>query len=102
MAVEDDDDRAVFLADFGVSAAYTPSGGSAVTVTGILDRDYETLLDGEPGGGVEGEIPVFIGRLSDFSSVAHGDALTAAGTDYQVVGAEPDGEGMVKLILEET
>ena len=38
MAVETDVERAIMLADFGESVTYTPSGGSASTITGIFDK----------------------------------------------------------------
>ena len=43
MAVETNDDRTALLADFGVSATYTPTGGSASTITGIFDNDVQEV-----------------------------------------------------------
>ena len=49
MAVETDVERAIMLADFGESVTYTPSGGSASTITGIFDKEYQAV---DPGGEV--------------------------------------------------
>lgn len=80
---------------FAVAATYTPDGGSASTVNGILDNTYVDAL------GVESSSPVFHCAASDVSGVAHGDALTVSGTGYTIHGVQPDGTGQVLLILEE-
>jgi hypothetical protein len=101
MAVESADDRAVFFNadDFGVAASFTPSGGSASTVNGIIRNVY---FEAEAGGnvGVSMQDPMFICRTADVPSVAEGDALSVSGTAYTIRVVEPDGTGMTRLMLE--
>ena len=101
MAVEGDSERGVFFStdDFGVSATYTPSGGSAATVSGILDKDF-ALADLGGGVGITSNDPRFICRTSDVASAAGGDTLVASGTTYTVRAVEDDGTGVTTLVLE--
>lgn len=99
MAVETDVERAIMLADFGVSVSYTPSGGSATTITGILDNQYQAI---ETGGEVAFAVeqPRLAVRTSDVSSAAEGDTVVIAGVTYNVTIVMNDGTGMTDLALE--
>tara|TARA_R110000868_G_scaffold313856_3_gene574868 strand:- start:3971 stop:4273 length:303 start_codon:yes stop_codon:yes gene_type:complete len=99
MAVETDTDRSFMLADFGVTATYTPLGGSAVSIVGIKDNVY---LDVNVGtAGVASSEPRFITRTSDVSSAQEGDAISIGGVDYIITVVMDDGTGITELALEE-
>ena len=76
MAVELADDRAIFLADFGVTATYTPSFGAEKSITVIFDNEY---LDVDVGGS---------------------DVITISNVDYTIRVVMPDGTGMTEIMLE--
>lgn len=99
MAVETDIERAIMLADFGVSVSYTPSGGSASTITGIFDSQYQAV---ETGGEVAFAIeqPKLAVKTSDVSSAAEGDTVVISGVTYKVTVVMDDGTGMTDLALE--
>ena len=101
MAVETDTIRSIFLNtdDFGQSATYTVQGGSAATISGILDKESDDI---ESGGevGVVYSITTFTCRTSDVSSASFGDSLAVGGTTYAVRKVEPDNNGMTVLTLE--
>jgi hypothetical protein len=58
-------------------------------------------VDFADAGGVEGMAPELHVRADDLPTAAHGDALTVRGTNFRVVGVEPDGKGMIRLMLHE-
>lgn len=99
MAVETANDRTALLADFGVSATYTPAGGDPSTVKVILDTDFQ---EADAGGSITFaiEIPRAIGKTADFASAAEGDSLVISGTTYTILVVMPDGQGMTELRLE--
>lgn len=99
MAVETDIERAIMLADFGVSVSYTPSGGSASTITGIFDNQYQAV---ETGGEVAFAIeqPKLAVKTSDVSTAAEGDTVVVSGVTYKVTVVMNDGTGMTDLALE--
>jgi len=101
MAVETDALRSIMLADFGVSVTYTPSGGSASTITGIFDHEYQAVQ----GGGEVAfavEQPKVLVRTSDVSSAAEGDTVVIAGVTYTVTVVMIDGTGFTDLALEKS
>ena len=100
MTVETDSDRLEMLADFGVDATYTPDGGSASTVHGIFDNQWQGTDVGADVD-VSTQLPRFLVREVDFPNVQEGDALTVGGVDYIIQVPMPDGTGMVELALEE-
>ena len=95
------DDGSIFLNtdDFGQTATYTPQGGSASTINGILDKESEDI---EGGGeiGVIYSVTTFTCRTADVSSAAFGDSLATGGTTYTVRKVEPDGNGITVLTIE--
>ena len=114
MALEFDADFDGYFDDsygHGVSATYTPSGGSGSTIKVILEDEYLSV-DGLTVG-VEGSTPVAYCKTKDVSSASHGDTLAfAAQTDldgntlksartYSVVNVQPDNTGITALILQE-
>lgn len=82
---------ATFFADFGVNATL---GG--VAVRGVFDNGFV-----DAGGlGAYGTAPVFTCPTAVLAGVAVGGAATIQGTDYTIVGIEPDGTGMSLVRLE--
>lgn len=100
MAVETDVDRSYLLADFGVTASYTPSGGSATSITGIFDNEVDEF-DAGGTASFAVEIPRFLCRTSDVSSAAEGDAIVIDSVTYSILSVFPDGQGMTSLRLEQ-
>lgn len=101
MSVETDNERSIFFNtnDFGLSATYTPSGGTATTISGLLDNEAEDIAT---GGDIDlvYSIPVFTCKTSDVASAAFGDALVVSGTTYAVRKVEADAQGVTRLTLE--
>lgn len=99
MPVENDTDRAIFVAldDFGVTAIFTGLSGQPM-VAGIFDDD--PALAGQ-GVGVQSSDPLFICRSSDLPALAvDGTLLTIDGVEYRLRNPQPDGTGMTVLQLE--
>lgn len=99
MAVETTDDRLIMLADFGVSATFTPVGGSASTITVIFDNNYEAV---DAGGGVAFAMqqPRVTCRSSDVTGVSEGATMVIDSANYIVRVVMPDGTGITELMLE--
>jgi hypothetical protein len=99
MAVETQDDRSYLLADFGVSATYTPVGGSATTITGIIDNAYEEV---DSGGSVAFAMtrPRFTCRTADLAGISEGATMVVDGASYVIRVHMPDGTGISELMLE--
>ena len=87
------------LADFGVTASYTPAGGDASSITVIFDRDYQAV----EGGSVQFATtePMVTCRTADVSGAAQGDALVVNAVNYTVQVVMDDGTGMTQLMLSE-
>ena len=116
MPVETASDRLVFLEtdDFAVEATYTPvSGGGSSTIQGIFDSAAQIIeVEGETA--VESRRPRFLCRVDDLTNggkesdqlVLSSSQLLAAGLDTNAAGTylvrvvQPDGTGIVELILE--
>ncbi len=99
MAIETDTERTALLADFGVSATYTPDGGSPASITVIFDKPY--LGVGENGEVVvESTNPTCICRTIDVSDADHAATIVIDSVTYNVVGVQPDGTGFTILELQ--
>ena len=101
MAIETDTERAIFLDadDFGQSVTYTPNGGGGSSINAIFDQAF-FQVDGSTGA-LESSQPMVTVLSSDVTGIDHGDTFTIAGTTYNVVGIQPDGQGMTEVLLEE-
>ena len=102
MAVEDDEDRAAFLDpdDFGTEASYNPQEGDVVTLAGLYDPGSRKS-PGDYGGGFITAPASFTCREGDLPpETADGDLLFLKGQYFAVRSFEPDGEGLVVLMLE--
>ena len=100
MALESATDLAGFFdtSTHGSEVTYTPDGGSASTINGILNNEFELVDVGETG--VESSMPVLTCRTSDVSSVAQGDTFVIDSTTYKSVIIRPDGTGITEIVLE--
>lgn len=83
----------------GFAVTATWKGSTAVDV--IMDEEYFEDRTGS-GAGVAGTQPVALCPLARVPGVAVGDTLQvpSGGQLYHVVGIEPDGVGLVRLVLE--
>ena len=104
--IEASEDLSVFFqaSDFGTTATYTPTGGSASSISVIFDKPFSSIpLEGDVD--VEGNTPTVLCKSSDVSAAAHGDVLVVDSTTYHVVGVQQDtGSGYQSttvLVLEE-
>ena len=99
MAVETDTERTALLADFGVSATYTPDGGSPSPITVIFDKPY-VGVDAAGEVVVESTNPTCLCRTSDVSDADHAATIEVDSVTYNVVGVQPDGTGFTILELQ--
>jgi hypothetical protein len=114
MAVEFDRDFDGYLdADFGhgISASYTPLGGSATTIKVVMDQQYYSIPTETVE--IEGSQPMAHAKATDVPNAGHGDTLVVdavtnldgttikAQTTYKVINVQPDNTGIVVLVLEE-
>ena len=97
--VETATDRSLLLADFGEAATWTPSGGSAATLTALLSKEHEEV---DTGGAVSIVMshPRVTCRTADVSTAAEGDTFAIGGVTYTVRVVMTDGTGMPQLVLE--
>lgn len=79
----------------GFAETVTYNGSSELA--GIFDNAYVKV---DLGTGVESRHPAVVMRAADVPDVAHGDTIVRDGTTYHVIGVEPDGAGVVVLLLE--
>ena len=102
MPVESAADRAAFFDtdEFGEAATMTIGISAPVTVNGVFENEFVGV---ETGAGVPVEMtrPVFTCREADVPSIAHGDTVVIDSVSRKVRGIEPDGTGIVRLILKE-
>ena len=100
MAIETDTEREAMLLDFGVSATYTSDGGTPVFITVLFDKPYVGVSQGGEAL-VESSNPTALCKTLDVGDADHAATLKIKGTTYNVVGVQPDNEGMTLLELEE-
>lgn len=67
---------------------------NAANVDGLFSAYYVDPFN------VESNSPVFFCKSKDVLGVIHGDTATEGSTVYKVRNVQPDGLGMVRLILE--
>lgn len=91
-------DLDTLLSDFGVLATITRADAVVLSsVSGIYDAPFaaENLATGT----VEQVAPQFVAKTSALTDVRHHDILTVSGADWYIVGIEPDGTGLTRLVL---
>ena len=90
----------VFTSALGESVTYTPRGGVGVSVRGVFTRNYVAVgADGDLS--VESVSPAVSLRASEAPNASQGDGVTVGAQEYTVVEVQPDGFGMITLILHE-
>lgn len=85
------EDLAAFLKETEFSVPATLPGGSVVQV--IFDEPFEEII------GMESSQPTALGRSVDLFGLAHGSTITVSSRSWRVVGIQPDGTGMTRLLL---
>lgn len=87
------EDLTVFFdpSDFGETALI----GGTTSVNGLFDVEYVESFD------AVGNAPVFTCAAADVVGVVNGTALAIRSTDYVIRSQQPDGSGVVRMILEE-
>jgi len=88
------EDHTAFLDTGEFADLATLPGGGQVRV--IFDAPHADVL------GMEASAPTALGRTVDLQALAHGHALQVRGQAFVVVGVQPDGTGMTRLVLEVT
>lgn len=102
MAVEDAADWDVFLDGdvFAAAATWTRPAMAGVTVRGIRAEAHAVAAGGDFPG-VSTTAPVFTTAAAELpADAAQGDTLTIDGAPWRVADLQPDGAGMVRVILE--
>jgi hypothetical protein len=86
---------------FGTCAAWRGAAGAEREVWGIFTASYAVLARGDAIG-VSGLSPVYTVAAVHFAGdpPRKGDRLTIDGVDYVVADPQPDGSGLIRLILE--
>ena len=99
MAVETAIERAIMIADFGVSAEFKPLSGQSKTVTCIFDDDFESV---ETSGTIAfaSSQPRITIPTANLLGVAEGDKITVDTVTYVIRVVKADGTGMTELMLE--
>lgn len=83
----------------GGSITYTPTGGSAVTLNGVLDRrSFE--VENDDGSSVIFSARVTVATSSLPAGYAEGDAVLADGTNFHVRTFLDEGLGATELRLQ--
>ncbi len=69
---------------------------TTITINTIFDNEYQVIIDD-----VETTAPVIIVAEIDVPGVLHGDVFTRVedSTVYNVTGIQPDGTGLIVLVL---
>lgn len=93
-------------ATFGAQITHTPSGGSAVSIEGVLRREPVNIPD-EDGREILDLGPVLRVTSDLAATISRGDEIIGPdGTTYTVLNAQPDGspaaDAFVIIELEET
>ena len=91
VSLESDADRAEFLNtdDFGVTATYQET-----SINGIFDYQFVEI------SGLEGSRPTFLTTADNVPDDPHNNTIVIESINYTIVGHQPDGTGMILLILE--
>lgn len=79
--------------EHAVDATYN----GATTVAGIFDNVYQEVETGSAG--VESALAVFTCAAADVPALAHGDTFLIDATTYVAVESQPDGTGVVAVVL---
>jgi hypothetical protein len=86
------EDFTAFFSSAEFSVPCTLPGGAVVQV--IVDQPHAEASF------MEASNPSALGRSDELAAVGHGAEVSAGGVDWRVVGVQPDGTGLTRLILE--
>jgi hypothetical protein len=94
-----EEDLALFFdtAEFAVEALATTRLGESVQLKVIFDAPH---VDALGIGGMEASQPAVMAATHLVRDLAHGDILTVDQEDFRIVGAQPDGTGVTRFLLE--
>lgn len=94
-----DDIRTVLLdpGDWAEPAVLRREGYAPADIMVIFDEAYMAVDAGEVEVGTTS--PSAWAATEDVSGATQGDVLVLGGTWYSIIGVEPDGSGMTRLIL---
>ena len=101
MPVESDADRLALLEDFGEECTVTIGGVASPGVLLLFRQQYLEVPLGD-GQMATGEKLTALGRSSDLAGANKSTSVLRAAVPYGVIATEPDGAGMVRLILQES
>lgn len=87
-----------FVAEFAEEARYTPAGGVERRVSLVFDHEADPQDIGEMVQ-MDGRAAVAMMQTVAIPEMAIHDAMTVRGQVYKVVGVEPDGTGVTRVIL---
>lgn len=90
------DDLGIYFDDEEFAVEITFNAG---TIIGIFDNEFISAVEGEIG--VESTAPQVLVKSLDITSSAHGQTMTIEGTDYKIIGIQPDGTGTSIVLLSE-
>lgn len=97
MAFEENLDVFFDTAEFAVEAIATTRLGESMPIKVIFDAPHVEPL----GVGVlEASQPAVLAPSPLAQQLSHGDVLTIEQADFRVVGIQPDGTGVTRLVLE--
>lgn len=91
----------LFNGTFDEEVLFTPSGGQARPVRAIFDNPYQGTQYAQGDIEIESSGPKATCRDTEVAGVAHGDTLQIRGKTWYVLEVQPDGTGLVVLILSE-
>jgi len=102
MVVETAEDRLSLLDEFGVEVAYSQRELAAISLLGVFDRQH--LEVATENGAVSGFAVTLTCRTEDLARLAsgkalQGDRLVVAKERWEVTDVQPDGTGIVILVL---
>lgn len=99
--LEQDFDQTFFdLEEFATLAQYTTKSGFTFPIKGIMDQSY---VETQTNAGIAAQniVPSFCTKMSAFPiKPTFDDIIVIEGSSYLVLSAEPDGGGVINLILE--
>lgn len=102
MTFESDTDRLAYLETCGRAMSLSDTNGSGWPVYGVYSYEYVEVQ------GIEATRPAVLVRESDLANPSGGLPAVevgigeADGGDFPIVGRQPDGAGMVLLIMDKT
>lgn len=85
------------LSEFADQATATPLDGAPFTLDGLFDDAFEAISP--VTGAVELTRPQFVCRAADVAALRQNDWLEVGTVAYRIVGIEPDGTGVTRLLL---